>query len=271
MHARKKTRKGAFTLVEMLVVIAIIGVLAGFLLPALLGAKERGYAVYCQNNLKQLATAMRKYNMLYDGYFPDLYDAPWTGYREYPMEVMARMMGLITRPFSDGSLAPKVVLCPSCKITPADGEDYLARHYAINGHMDSWSRNHQDYETRAGAESFPAPNPWASRGWGYWANFQPYKVDYVKAQDRVAIFTDSVDEVDAGYSYWYPYYFRICATVAYRCRPNRHRNGGNIAYLDGHVEWKSRDYFKKISNECQWLLDPDTHNRNAWWDSNFGK
>ncbi len=277
MMPRERCRaRDGFTLVEMLVVIAIIGVLAGFLLPALLGAKERGYSVYCQNNLKQLATAMRKYNMLYDGCFPDICDGPFFGYREYPVEYMARMMGLITRPFSDGSPAPKVVLCPSCKITPADGEDYLARHYAVNGHLDSWRHpNGMDYETRVNAYSSFPRSPWndsPSRQWGGWANFQPYKVDYVKAQDRVAVFADSVDEVDPyAQVWWYPYYFRICATVCYACRPTRHRGGGNVVFLDGHVEWKSHDYLKNIYIQYQWLIDPDTRNANAWWDSNFGK
>ncbi|MEY2408988.1 MAG: hypothetical protein QOF48_1658 [Verrucomicrobiota bacterium] len=50
-----------FTLVEMLVAIAIIAVLAALLLPALSGAKGRGRAVACMNNLKQLATAHTLY------------------------------------------------------------------------------------------------------------------------------------------------------------------------------------------------------------------
>jgi len=62
--------RAGFTLVELLVVVAIIGILMSLVMPGLQHAVERGRNVACQNNLRQLAIVVRLHAMDRDDALP---------------------------------------------------------------------------------------------------------------------------------------------------------------------------------------------------------
>lgn len=96
----------AFTLLELLISIAIIAVLAGLLLPALSYAKEKARRAQCISNLKQVTLAMQEFSFDFEVY-------PW---QLPPTEGGSQSMTQASKSFqvmSNYLTTPALLVCPS--------------------------------------------------------------------------------------------------------------------------------------------------------------
>jgi prepilin-type processing-associated H-X9-DG protein len=113
----RRFNQSAFTLVALLVIVAVLAILAAMLLPALAKAKTKSTRINCVNNLKQCGLAFR----IWEGDNGD----------KYPMDVPLAKGG--TKEFDTGAdtfrhfqvmsnelSTPKILICPADTRSVAD-------------------------------------------------------------------------------------------------------------------------------------------------------
>jgi prepilin-type N-terminal cleavage/methylation domain-containing protein len=112
---RRATRR-AFTLIEVLVVIGIIGLLLSLLLPAVMAAREAARSTDCKNNLKNLALAVQMYTQAGNEYYPPAWvigksaSTAWCG--EYYKTGGAEYMDVTKSPLWPYLQVKQVLRCP---------------------------------------------------------------------------------------------------------------------------------------------------------------
>jgi prepilin-type N-terminal cleavage/methylation domain-containing protein len=67
----RKYNNKAFSLVEVMIVLIVIGILIGFLFPSIQNAREEALQRKCANNLQQIGAALILYAKDHNGAFPD--------------------------------------------------------------------------------------------------------------------------------------------------------------------------------------------------------
>jgi prepilin-type N-terminal cleavage/methylation domain-containing protein len=131
-----KTRR-AFTLIELLTVIAIIAVLAALLMPVFSRAREAARQTTCMSNMKRIHMAVTQYN---------------NDYGEYPAMLLGPAEAIDTLPWLQGG--PAVVSAKSIKhgfLYPAYLNDIEAFHCPDDPDRDL---------SRLTTASYPASSPW---------------------------------------------------------------------------------------------------------------
>ena len=120
MKSLWQTRKSrAFTLVEMLVVIAIIAILAALLLPALVGGKKRAQRIECIANLKQIGTAFQIFAHDHSSGFPMQVSVEQGGSEEYARSAESTggngffYSWRHFSPLANDLINPKPLVCPA--------------------------------------------------------------------------------------------------------------------------------------------------------------
>ena len=112
----RSSRKAAFTLVGLLVIIAVLGILAAMLIPALVRAKGKSKRIQCINNLKQDGLAFRLWDSMGDGRYPMAVSTNKGGTMEFAES------GNTFRHFqvmSNELNTPKILVCPDDNRTAA--------------------------------------------------------------------------------------------------------------------------------------------------------
>ncbi|HXF11464.1 MAG TPA: prepilin-type N-terminal cleavage/methylation domain-containing protein [Desulfuromonadaceae bacterium] len=110
--------KKAYTLVEMLVVIAIIGILAAMLLPVLGQAKKRAKRILCENDLKQIGAGFHTFAHDHDGKLPMQVSIDDGGAAESAADLLATSGRAFLsyhqfQVLSNDLLTPRILVCPT--------------------------------------------------------------------------------------------------------------------------------------------------------------
>ncbi|MDD2710661.1 MAG: prepilin-type N-terminal cleavage/methylation domain-containing protein [Verrucomicrobiae bacterium] len=208
--------KAAFTLVELLVTIALIGILASLFAPALKKAREKSQQIACLSTLKQIGGAFNLYANDHDDSFPIGWVAWPGGSWCYQLSSYVNIKWDASSVYPSGS--PPIFYCPGAKPFPQRAL-YCSLGYGYNRYF---------YE--------PAQGHWCKR------SSVSHPSECLLAADLELI--SPPDYLDGN---------NTSSVVIYRVgQPNslhewnlslfafRHSGGLNMLFVDGHLEWREK-------------------------------
>jgi prepilin-type processing-associated H-X9-DG protein/prepilin-type N-terminal cleavage/methylation domain-containing protein len=227
----------AFTLVELLLVIAVIALLAALLLPALSRAKGAARSAACKSNLHQIGIGLRMYV---------------DDFKRYPSRVVYSsfaLMGAEGIP-KDWPLALEPYLPVQQKIflCPENDNSLLRVDWPHTDSPNSFTpKGRYGHNAFGTAVHYPELNLGLGRGWQSGADFVFKEV----AESTIVKPTDMIAFGDAKG----PLGTVISPIRASGLIPStRHNDGSNILFCDGHIEFAKQ----------QTLIEETGHRRRRW-------
>lgn len=205
-----------FTLLELMITVAIMAVIAAMLLPALGAARNKARSAECLGRIRQNSTAMQAYNLDFNGHTVSYRinaDATATSWSSilFTMQYMTGISYLKVRTFTCPALPPEGFYDPYRTYGSLKFNDIWEGNYFEQRYGTFWQR-----ELRSTAGIF----------------YMPHKL---RTPSKVPHFADTlyVNPGNAGNGYGY-YYFPLRnknnATLSLH-----HNLRGNIIYFDGHA------------------------------------
>lgn len=218
-------KKNKFTLVELLMVIAVIAILVGMLLPALNKAREEVRKISCAGNLKQLGLAIPQYAGDNDDYIApakrsdsDSYLKNWDV--KYAVYLGCKFSGV--HPSSPTSWL--VFVCPSHSKNRVPDNAFPRSYAFVEGLLLTSPR-----------DAAGAPLPKMSRYKRQSSTYCIADVDY-NNQTSTGFRKTRIGAADSAGPLWFSNSLGVGAN---------HNSAANITFLDGHVasrkKWKGRD------------------------------
>lgn len=264
-RTKRHRPKPAFTILELLVSIAIIGILVALILPAVQQARSAAHNTSCRSRLRQFAIAIHNYAGIYNGsLIPFRIDNQaeidfWTegtGVRGKTKFWFGTVDWTETDPekqldFKDSFLSKfmetnyRVFQCPLLEASEVDRVrfDRMTSGYAYNARY---------------------LGPGTAYDWSQWPNVtiaqqaMTYRLDDVKEKSYTIVFADSAFVLHTSPLELRENWFLDPPSEK---NPNvhfRHSGGANIVFLDGHVETRAYK-FKAPTNADWWWLSPEAY------------